>query len=215
MLNYQKNLETVKIKKPKAKKRYAPDTVFALTLEDLEKLFKTILESKSKYKKRNFLMLKMIFFHGLRRCECVAIKIKDIDFEENTIYIEGKKGGRRGDEVLNPFEKDLILEYLESLDFEKTKNDYLFHSQKGEKISEKTIAAEYAKYAKKAGLEKSKRHIHCLRHSLAVYMADKEFPVEETQAMLRHTDPKTTLKYYKIGKERRHKIQNRVFESLN
>lgn len=211
-------LETInlgtQIKKKKKKKRYEADTVFALNEDELKTFFETVQNSKRKHKNRNFLIFKMIFFHGLRRCECVAIRMKDVDFEENTIYIEGRKGGRRGDEVLNPIEKDLILEYLKSLDFEKTKNDYLFHSQKGQKISEKTIAADYAKYAKMAKLERAKRHIHCLRHSLAVFMADKGFAQEETQALLRHTDIKTTQKYYKIGKERKFKIQNRVFESL-
>lgn len=202
-------------KKKKKKKRYSADTVFALSSEELESLFEVILKSKNKYKNRDYLMLKMTFFHGFRSCECVAVKMKDLDFEENSIYIEGRKGGRLGWEVMNPIEKKLILEYLANLDFEKNKNDLLFHSQKGNKtIDEKTIAASYRKYATIAGLDKAKRHIHCLRHSLAVHMANKGFAVEETQALLRHTSPETTLKYYKIGKERRDKIQNKVFESF-
>ena len=66
----------------RSKKKIKPPTV--LTKEEVQKLFKSITGTHA-------LMAKLLYGGGLRLMECVRLRIKDVDFGQNKIFIRGGK----------------------------------------------------------------------------------------------------------------------------
>ncbi len=69
----------------RSKKKIKPPTV--LTKEEVQELFKSITGTHA-------LMAKLLYGGGLRLMECVRLRIKDVDFGQNKIFIRGGKGGK-------------------------------------------------------------------------------------------------------------------------
>ena len=200
-------------------RKYNKKSIQYLSKDELKNFFKAILAQKNPKKaKRDFLIFKMIYFHALRCSEVVKIKLHDLDLEKNKIYIEATKKGKFGNEFLNPFEKDLILEYLEIRPKDET--DFLFISdanrenKKGGQIGRQQINTLFVEFSQKAGIGEDKQHPHVLRHTLAVNCANSGFKLEEVQAFLRHKSSKTTEIYFQILEERKLELQKLAFLSL-
>lgn len=189
-------------------------------LGELDFFFEAVLDQKDKNKAaRDFLIFKMMYFHALRCGEVVKIKLGDLDFDRNRIYIAATKEGEAGNEFLNPDEKKLILEYLEIRPKDKT--DFLFISEintkkkKGGPLGRQRINTLFKELAQKAGLPENKQHPHALRHSWAVHCANSgDFNIEEVQKFLRHKSSRTTAIYFKILEEKKIELQERAFERL-
>ena len=207
MQNFIRNVKNTKPKLVKPKK-----PIKYLTKIELDKFFETIANSNNKFKQRDFLIFKMVYFHALRCSELIKIKLSDLDFETNKIYIEATKNGKYGNEFLNPYEKDLILEYLEIRPKDKT--DFLFISDNGGSLGRQRINTLFGEYAKLADLPKDRRNPHTLRHSLAVHCANKKFKLLEVQSFLRHKSPRTTEIYFQILEDRRIELQGEAFLKL-
>ena len=69
----------------RAKKKIRPPTV--LTQEEVQLIFK-------KMEGTHALMAKLVYGSGMRLMECVRLRIQDVDFGQNNIYIRGGKGGK-------------------------------------------------------------------------------------------------------------------------
>lgn len=194
-------------------RKYSKESIQYLSKEELDKLFEVILAQKNKQKaKRDIAIFNLTYFHGLRCSEVIKIKLSDLNFENNTIYIEATKKGKFGKEFLNPVEKSLILDYLEIRP--EDDSDFLFISKKGGNLERKRINSLFVEFAKIAGLPESKQHPHTLRHSLAVHCANKDFKLLEVQAFLRHKTARTTEIYFQILEEKKIELQGLAFLKL-
>ena len=69
----------------RSKKKIHPLTV--LTKEEVQTLF-------MKMKEKHLLMAKLLYGSGLRLMECIRLRIQDVDFGQNKIYVRGGKGGK-------------------------------------------------------------------------------------------------------------------------
>ena len=69
----------------RSKKKVHPPTV--LTKEEVQGMF-------LKLKGTHLLMAKLLYGAGLRLMECIRLRIQDVDFGQNKIYIRGCKGGK-------------------------------------------------------------------------------------------------------------------------
>lgn len=218
--NFQNEENLVKIKKIRVP-RFARGTIFGLDLEELEDFFREIKYSQDSNAKRDFLMFKIIFFHGLRRQECANLKIEDLlwhkngDSKKDRIYIKAVKGGREGKELIHPVERDLILEYLKIR--KEDGSDLLFTSQKKEEkgISVFAISNAYKKYAKLAKLPIEKQHVHCLRHTFAFQMIENDATLEQVMIGLRQMSLQSAMKYFRKSEKIMHKVQANFFENVS
>ncbi len=63
----------------------------------------------------NLLMAQIIYGGGLRLQECVQLRIKDIDFDRNTIVIKFGKGGKDRETLLPEIVKDDLKQHIEKI----------------------------------------------------------------------------------------------------
>lgn len=69
----------------RSKKKIHPPTV--LTQEEVQTMFLKINGT-------HLLMAKILYGAGLRLMECIRLRIQDVDFGQNKIYVRGGKGGK-------------------------------------------------------------------------------------------------------------------------
>lgn len=77
-------------------------------------------------------------------------------------------------------------------------SDYVFTTNYGEPLNEKTIQKALSKYAEKAKIGRSVSP-HVLRHNFATMSANNGMSVFHLMKMLGHSDIKTTRKYVQIS----------------
>ena len=139
------------------------------------------------------LIIKLLYGCGLRVNEIVNLKKEDINFEENLIKINLGKG-KKDRFVKLPSSVKEELGYYVKLNNE----DYLFPSNKGGKLTKKTIAKIVQNAAKKAKIKK-RVYPHLLRHSFATHLLEQGIDLRIIQKLLGHSSIKTTKIYTQIS----------------
>ncbi len=131
---------------------------------------------------------------GLRVSEVVSLKIKHIDGERKTIFIEKAKGKKDRVVSLSPNMLVMLREYYKQ--YQPTK--YLFEGQfENQHLAERSIQQVLEKAKRKAGI-KQDGSMHMLRHSFATHLLDKGIDVVFIQKLLGHNDIRTTLGYLHV-----------------
>jgi integrase len=138
-------------------------------------------------------------FTGLRRGELVALRWRDVDFENQSIRVYegytlelGRTKSRRSRTVPMVDEVAQVLRGLASRERYTGKNDFVFPSETGGISDPSALRRRYALAVKRAGLPQLR--FHDLRHtfgSLAINFAS----IVQVQAWMGHADIKTTMRY--------------------
>ena len=180
-----KNILNERIYLPKPKRNKTLPEI--LTKEEIKKMIDFTLNIKHK------LILKVLYGCGLRVSEITGLKKEDINFNEDLIHIRLAKG-----------KKDRFVKIPESLkeDLESycklNKDEILFPSNRGGKLTKKTIGKIVENSAKKAGITKDV-YPHLLRHSFATHLLENGADLRIIQKLLGHSDIKTTQIYTQIS----------------
>lgn len=90
----------------RSKRPTSPPTV--LTQAEVQRLLAAI-EGK------NALMTKLLYGSGLRLMECIRLRVQDVDFGQNLIFIRGGKGGKDRTTILPRNIQDDLLAQIESV----------------------------------------------------------------------------------------------------
>ena len=131
---------------------------------------------------------------GLRVSEVVSLKVKNIDGQRKTIFIERAKGKKDRVLSLNPNMLIMLREYYKQY---KPK-EYLFEGQfENEHLSERSMQQVIQKAKRKAGIIQD-GSMHMLRHSFATHLLDKGIDVVFIQKLLGHSNIKNTLRYLHV-----------------
>jgi integrase len=158
----------------------------------------------------------MMYYYGLRCSEASGLKVSDIRLDDGRIYIRAAKNGISGEYVLSKESKKLLSTYFKERNSLGTKSEALFVSRKSKTesghLDTSHIFRLYKQYAKKAKLAEDKQHPHCLRHSIAVHMADSGVPVEHVQIHLRHRRIDSTMVYFQITSKKRNEFQEKALD---
>jgi len=178
------------IKAPKVDKRLPK----FITYDELNKL----LENAENY--RDKLIIKFLFYTGVRVSELIKIKKNDIIFEEGFVKVYGKGGKER----ILPIPKELLNELKDYINKINTENIFPLSSRQVERII-KNIA-------RKAGINK-KVTPHVLRHSLATTLLSKGVDIRYIQEILGHSSLNITQIYTHVVPNQLKEIYNKVFES--
>lgn len=176
---------------------------YIYTDEDINKLFKYIenndLEKEFNIKDTNFninfrLMIKLFYCCGLRRSECLNLKINDINIDNGTITIRESKG--YCSRVL-PISDSLLLDLKEHINnINLSESDYIFKKSNGKQY-DKHFTDTYRKVLKELNivtsavkaLEKMQQEgqdIYCTLPILSVYMGHKN--IKSTEYYLKYTE---------------------------
>lgn len=145
-------------------------------------------------------MLTLAYGCGLRAGEVVRIKVGDIDRERKIIRIVQSKGAKDRQVMLSDDMYALLrewwLERPKHGDADVPATDrYVFPGRKpGAHLTTRQLSRLLKQTAEAAGITKP-LSMHCLRHSFATHLLERDVNVRIIQAMLGHSQLDTTARY--------------------
>lgn len=160
----------------------------------------TMIESTSNPKHR--LIIELFYSAGLRLEELRKIRFRDMNYNENTLFVRKGKGHKDRLAILS---EQLInnIKSLESL----SNSEYIFLSNRGRLMSPKTLQKIVQEAAKRANLNK-KVTPHMLRHSFATHLLEQGTDIRYIQRLLGHSRLETTQIYTHVASTELKKIKN-------
>lgn len=144
---------------------------------------------------RDRAMLELFYSSGLRLSELTGLNLDSIDLEDKLLVAHGKGNktrllpiGSKAAEALKEWLKQRVslLRY--------TEETALFISQRGVRISPRTVQQRLDYWRRQQGLEQ-KLHPHKLRHSFASHLLESSSDLRAVQELLGHADISTTQVY--------------------
>ncbi|MEI7579132.1 MAG: tyrosine-type recombinase/integrase [bacterium] len=156
--------------------------------QEVNQFMQSILETGNK---RNFAIVSLLRYTGMRISECLNIKIRDIDLKSGECLIRKGKGSKDRKIFINTKAKNAINIYLE----ERSKNnqvlienDLLFKSRLNNRIDRTVISKIFSKFSEKISP-------HQLRHFFCTELADNGSSIQEIAYLAGHSDTRTTMRY--------------------
>lgn len=149
---------------------------------------------------RDYALLKLMLFTGLRRSEVVRARWGDIHQERGhwVLWVKGK-GGKLRKVKLQVAVKRALDDYLEKSGRVITAASPLFvatqHNRGEVPMHRNTVYRVVKARAKRAGIHQKKITPHSLRHTAITLALDGGASVRQAQYLAGHRDPKTTMRY--------------------
>lgn len=143
---------------------------------------------------RDLAMWELMYSSGLRVSELVGLDTGDLDTGEGEVRVVGKGNkerivpvGRIACSVVNQWQRlrQLCL---------KTEVPALFISQRGVRLTTRSVQKRLRRWALEQGLE-TRVHPHMLRHSFATHMLESSGDLRAVQELLGHSNISTTQIY--------------------
>ena len=169
-----------------------------LTADQLEKLLDAAQRNKFVICGfRNYALLSMFIFTGMRRGEVIGLRIGDVSFEDKLVRVRGKGTTTRViplvDRVL-----DAVSDWLELRPNHKS-HDYLFTTTAGNRIWPWRMHRIWRRVLEDSGIESEDVTLHTLRHSMATLLLQSgECSLVEIQRILGHSRLDTTAIYLHV-----------------
>lgn len=155
-----------------------------LTRDEVIRIINSIKNNKHR------LMVALAYGAGLRVSEVIDLKIKDVDLNELTMHIRQAKGQK---DRLTVFPKKLKAEAASLVNL-RDKDDYVFASERGGKLTIRTAQIIFEKALAITGIGKDAT-FHSLRHSFATHLLENGVDVRYVQELLGHQNIRTTQIY--------------------
>lgn len=144
---------------------------------------------------RDKLIIDLFYTTGIRRSELINLEIKNVDLNENTIKVIGKRNKERIIPIL-PNVKESVIKFLEKRnDLNLTKlNIYLFLQINGVKLSDSFVYRIINYYFSNVS-EKVKKSPHILRHTFATHLLNNGADINSVKELLGHSSLASTQVY--------------------
>ncbi len=146
-------------------------------------------------------MVALAYGAGLRVSEVVSLKVGDVDFGEvvdgengGVIHVKCGKGAKDRITVLPKKLRGELQEFVKGKDGQ----DYLFESERGGKLTSRTLQKVFGEAVKKVGLKKAVS-FHSLRHSFATHLIEDGVNLRYVQELLGHRSIRTTMLYTQVS----------------
>jgi len=172
-----------------------------LTLEEVTRLIESAGD-RGRHRLRDRTLLLLMFRHGLRAGEAVALRWDAIMFDAGAISIRRLKRGESGVHRLQEDE----LKALEQVKERYPESLYVFVSERGAKLSTDAVAKIVGRAGQVAKLSLPV-HPHMLRHSCGYHLAEQGMPTRDIQAYLGHKNIQHTVRYTAANPRRFDRIQ--------
>lgn len=168
-----------------------------LSRSEIEKIINSIDNQKHR------LLISLSYGAGLRVSETINLKVKDINSEELIIHLKEAKGKKDRITIFPEKIKSDIINITSG----KDKNDFVFASERGGKLTERTAQKVFENALKKSGIQKDAT-FHSLRHSFATHLLENGVDVRYVQELLGHQNIRTTQLYTKVTNPSIRKIKS-------
>ncbi len=170
---------------------------------ETEKLFQRNLYPEGEKGDRDFLMLLMLYYTGIRADEIVNLKTKNITQSE--IKVLGKRNKERIIPIIPEFYNLLQNYKTQQEERQNTNSEYFFLTDKGNKIYQKFVFRKVKHYLSLV-TSKSKKSPHVLRHTFATQMLDNGADLNAIKELLGHANLTATQVYTHNSMEKLKKI---------
>ncbi|MBU4376690.1 MAG: tyrosine-type recombinase/integrase [Candidatus Omnitrophica bacterium] len=209
-------------KKPKNNHfSWSVDETKYLDLEKVRKLRKVCQQAKDKALKgnkvvpvRDWFMVELGLFTGLRVEEMVNLKVSDLHLKEEQSSLTVKKGkGDKSRTVYLPeaFKKECLF-YSNWKEKAIPQSDYLFTNTKGQQLTKRALQKAFKRCLELAGLE-SRYSIHCLRHTYGSFLyKSSNHNLRLVQEQLGHSSIRTTQVYASLMNEEVKKAVDKIYQ---
>ncbi|MBU2259315.1 site-specific integrase, partial [Patescibacteria group bacterium] len=111
------------------------------------------------------LLLALAYGAGLRVSEVISLHVRDVDLDEHVVHVKHAKGNKDRITVL----PQKIVPDLRTLISGRNSNEFVFASERGGKLGERTAQKVFESALQKAGIQKTAT-FHSLRHSFATHL---------------------------------------------
>lgn len=160
-----------------------------ITKKEVEEFRQRVLQSEGCSAKRNYAIVTIMAYGGLRISEVLSLKKDDVNTSANQIRVADGKGGKQRTVIINSKIVSSIREYQKD---DRVESEYLFHNSKGEILNPSTINRVFDEFS----AEGYHIHPHMLRHFFCYNALESgAYTINEVSNQAGHTSIKTTLRY--------------------
>ena len=151
---------------------------------------------------RNYALLRLMIYTGLRRAEVVALHWDDIDFEDQLVTVRQGKGGKERIAAIADITDDTIQSLYALWEAQKGAYDHIFPAMTAgynprfytdEAMNAETIVRVVGGSDKRIGIERLSAHD--LRRTHITLALNSGAPLPDMQAQAGHANAATTLLY--------------------
>lgn len=146
---------------------------------------------------RDHVLILMMYRHGLRVSEAIALRREDVNLKEARLWITRLKNGLS---VEQPIAGDELHAIRRWLGLRQDHLPWLFLSERGQPLARQSVNYIVAAAARRADL--APVHPHMLRHSCGFALANRGYDLRLIQDYLGHRDPKHTAHYTRVAARR-------------
>lgn len=158
-----------------------------LSRQEIQAMLDTLTNVKHR------LMLGLAYGAGLRVSEVIDLRVQDVALDELTLHLKDAKGKKDRITLIPEKLRDELRQSLAG----KQGLDFVFSSERGGGLSERTAQKVFEQALNKAGINKPAT-FHSLRHSFATHLLENGTDVRYVQALLGHHNIRTTQLYTQV-----------------
>ncbi len=173
--------------------KFVPESDMVRVVERIE----CDLRSEEWIKRRNALIVLMLYACGLRLAELVGVRIRDFEEDYATLRIRGKGDKERLLPIVERLRRE-IKRYIEEQFLSQNicilSQNTLFLSKRGTPISRSDVQRSVARLLRECGVE-GKVSPHVLRHTFATHLLGEGADLRVIQELLGHSSLRATQVY--------------------
>ena len=151
---------------------------------------------------RDNLLLKSMYYLGLRNSEVINLRYEDIDFINKTVKVVMGKGEK--DRYVPVPSQEILDQFQAYTEDRRTGRVFL--------LTDRHLRRIVKNYAVKANIRNpGEIHPHTLRHSYATHLMNKGLPLNYIQELLGHSKIDTTTIYVHLGIDKKKELVTKAF----
>ena len=161
----------------------------SITKKEIEEFRQIVLQSEGCAAKRNYAIVTILAYAGLRITECLNLRKSDICLESSELKVTNGKGEKARIVIINSKIVSAVREYQKT---DHVESEWFFHNSRGERLNQTTINISLKLCCPKG------HNItpHTLRHFYAINAVSSGiFTIPEIANQMGHSSIKTTMKY--------------------
>ncbi len=164
-----------------------------LTEDEMKRFYEAVWYAQNRI---HMIIIKLLFYTGIRNSELVSILLEDIDLDGLRIKICEGKGAKDRYVLFPPSFKGEFAQYVFT---QKEKNvKYLFETNRKNKYTTRWVREIVKRYANKAGINK-RIYPHLFRHQLLTYLTQSGIVDAKIQLISGHSNRESLSVYQDLS----------------
>ena len=160
---------------------------------------------------RDRAILELLYSTGVRRAECTALQLTDLELGRGVLLVREGKGARDRFVPVGDRAADWLGRWLDVRPrYALTPDDgWLFITQRGRRFTPKRLGGLVSRYVEAAEVGKT-GGCHLFRHTMATLMLEAGADVRYIQELLGHAELSTTALYTRVSIARLQEVHRRT-----